>query len=53
MGKPSGQTFNNFFKFRLEKIYNIRSIQLEEITRIILDILTQIPSTYNQPHLMK
>ena len=43
---------NNFFT-SIAKNYNIRSIQLEEITPIILDILTQIRSSYHQPRLMK
>ena len=31
----------------------MRYVQLEEIAAIILDILTQVPSSHRQPHLMK
>ena len=43
----------NYFVILIGKKYNIKSIQRKEITPIILDVPTQIPSSHHQPHLMK
>lgn len=40
----TAEKFNNLFLYQLEKNYNIRSMQLKEITLIIVDILKICPT---------